>query len=192
MPELDEGGRGGGLVQGGGNGGGGGGGGGGSAPGGGEVEGPDAAQTFEGGGDAAASALQDDADRDCGALAEALAEENEVLRVRVAELEAALAGVERRFELERSLADAGVIDLETAMAVAEVRVDAGDTPAAIVSELVASKPFLFRGPRSSARGSALGGASVAAESSLSGLADEARRSGDRRALTRYLRKRRQG
>ncbi|MEO1716957.1 MAG: hypothetical protein AAFR76_07565 [Planctomycetota bacterium] len=191
MPELDDSGRGGGLVQGGGNGGGGGGGGG-SGAGGADVDGPGAAQTFEGGGDAVASAAQDDADGDCGAVAEALAAENEALRGRVAELEATLAGVERRFELERSLADAGVIDLETAMAVAEARVDAGDAPASIVSELVASKPFLFRGPRSSARGSALGGASVAAESSLSGLADEARRSGDRRALTRYLRKRRQG
>ncbi len=189
MPELEDGGRSGGLVPGGSDGGGGGGGG---AAGGVGVDGNGAAQQFEGGLAAVAQALSDDPDGDCGEVAEALAAENEALRARVSELESALAGVERRFELERALVDAGVIDLETALAVADARLAAGGAPAVIASELASSKPFLFRSARSAVRGSALGGASARAGASLSGLADEARQTGDRRALTRYLRKRRGG
>ncbi|MEL7484765.1 MAG: hypothetical protein AAFN41_10465 [Planctomycetota bacterium] len=137
-------------------------------------------------------AVNDDSASSCEELAEELAAENEALRGRVAELESMLAGVELRFELERSLIDAGVIDIETALAVSEARVEAGDDPSAIVSELVSTKPFLFRSARPSGRGSALGGAAAGIDTPLTGLADEARRTGDRRALTRYLRKRRQG
>lgn len=139
----------------------------------------------------ASDAVQDDPASE-GESVEELVAANELLRERVAELESALAGVERRFELERALMDAGVIDLETALAVSGTRLDSDLGPAAIVSELVASKPFLFRVARSAGRGSASGGASAAAGSSLTSLADEARTTGDRRALTRYLRRRRQG
>ncbi|MEL6499239.1 MAG: hypothetical protein AAGJ54_02525 [Planctomycetota bacterium] len=189
MPELKSEGTGGGLQPGGSGGGGGGGSGG---LGGGSAETNDAAQDVRqpDGGDV--TAVQDEVTEDCGAVAEALAIENEALRDRVSELEAALAAVERRFELERALTDAGVIDLETALAVSESRLESGDEPASLVSELVSAKPFLFRVARPSVRGSASGGAAAAAGSSLSGLADEARKTGDRRALTRYLRKRRQG
>jgi hypothetical protein len=136
-------------------------------------------------------AVQDDPGSD-GDAAEELAAENEALRARVVELESALAGVERRFELERALMDAGVIDLETALAVAATRVDSELGPAAVVSELLATKPFLFRVTRPSVRGSASGGSSSGSASSLTSLAEEARTTGDRRALTRYLRRRRQG
>lgn len=181
MPELEEGGAN--AI---------GGGGGGGGLGGGTVEGNGAAQDAGDLSEVDRGGALDDGGRPCAEVAAELAAENEMLRGRVAELESALAGVERRFELERALSDAGVIDLETALAVADGRVASGEAVPSIVSELVASKPFLFRVARSPGRGSASGGAAVGSESSLSGLADEARKTGDRRALTRYLRKRRQG
>ncbi|MEO1585256.1 MAG: hypothetical protein AAFR96_11890 [Planctomycetota bacterium] len=144
-----------------------------------------------------ADAVQDDgAPAECDAALEAALAENEVLRARLAELEAALAGVERRYELERALVDAGVIDVETALTVLGTGADSagevGDV-SAVVSGLASSKPFLFRsGAGGRGAGSAVSGAAGGEASSLTGLADEARRSGDRRALTRYLRKRRHG
>jgi hypothetical protein len=124
-----------------------------------------------------------------------LAAENESLRARVAELEAALSSLESGQALERALLDEGVIDLETALALAGPRVAGGEEASSVAAELARSKPFLFR------RASALAGSSVGASASgvsggeaatLSSLAAEARRSGDRRALSRYLRLRRLG
>jgi hypothetical protein len=128
-----------------------------------------------------------------------LREENEALRAQVAELETALAGVSARFELERSLTELGVLDMETALAVAEPRVRGGETPAVVARDLSRSKPFLFRRGGvpggGSLGGGSLGGISASGVSggvpaSLESLAEEARLSGDRRALTRYLRRRR--
>ena len=139
--------------------------------------------------EASGDAVQDDlTSATCEERVEALEAENEALRGQVSELESALGAMEHRFELERALTDAGVVDLETALAVVEV--EPGGDAATAVSELIRAKPFLFRATSSRPVGSAVSGGAARDSGSLSGLAEEARRSGDRRALTRYLRKRR--
>ncbi|KAA0215522.1 MAG: hypothetical protein DYG94_07440 [Leptolyngbya sp. PLA3] len=123
---------------------------------------------------------------------------------RVGELEARIAQIEQEMEelrttsvqqqrnrdmaLELALAEA--IDAETASLLVE-RVMAGDESldvAAAVAEVKRTKPFLFRGP---ARRSVMSGQPISeGRDVLSGLADEAKASGDRAALLRYLRARR--
>ncbi|MGP1273643.1 MAG: hypothetical protein ACTS22_09955 [Phycisphaerales bacterium] len=127
---------------------------------------------------------------------ETLQAENAALQERVAELESALAAMESLHKLERELLDAGVVDLETALALAEPRVRAGEEASAVASSLVSGKPFLFASPVLHGAGAG-GGSSQSARSGasaggLGSLADEARRTGDRRVLTRYLRQRRLG
>lgn len=148
-------------------------------------------------------------------LAEALEEEETpvvdaaALSRRIAELEAELAKAEarlaaqgQRITLERALSAAGVVDLETGVALAERLLEGGDEddPARAVARLRARKPFLFpdggtvherASTRAASRASAMsgdvGGDGLAA---LDDMASSARSSGDRRELLRYLRARR--
>ncbi len=124
------------------------------------------------------------------------ADHESVLAARVAELEAALADARRTLEsaertrdLEGRLRDAGAVDLETALLLAERALEAAGEadPAGIVDDLARDKPFLFlSGPASA-------GAAMAPQAArnvaLESARDEAMR-GDRRALLRYLRLRR--
>jgi len=122
--------------------------------------------------------------------------EVEALRERVGELESELERVRgelrdssRRAEIDRLLRDAGATDPETARAVVE-SMSPGDGPgelAAAVSRLRRDKPFLFEtgGVRSSTAGVAAGGVDA-----VRAAEEEARHTGDRRALLRYLRVRR--
>ncbi len=129
------------------------------------------------------------------------------LEARVAELESELAGArealdasERRGEIERRLTEAEAIDLETARLLTEAAVSAMEEPdvALAVEDLRRRKPFLFAGDRSGgARPRSASALSPAREHGTNGsgealreLADEARSSGDRRALLQYLRQRR--
>ena len=127
---------------------------------------------------------------------EALRAENAELKARLVDMEAALASAEAMHELERLLLDAGVIDLETAMALASPRLMSGEPASAVADALAQSKPFLFasavtRPSAGRSAGSSMSGRSALAnENGLDTLASEARRTGDRRALTRYLRHRR--
>ncbi|MEM9558995.1 MAG: hypothetical protein AAF995_01715 [Planctomycetota bacterium] len=137
------------------------------------------------------------------------------LEARVAELEGELASAvasceaaERRREIDRSLVEAGTIDLEAAALLAEAELSRMAEPdsAVAVDELRRSRPYLFSpGERGGARSGVgrLAGATTSAATgeagdarasaaALGGLADEARLSGDRRALLRYLRQRRGG
>ncbi len=124
-------------------------------------------------------------------LVASLEEELELAQARIAELERRLASESMRTELERQLVDAGAVDLETATVLAERRLaEGGLTVGEAVSALAQSKGFLFRKPGRSVGASALSGAPARAKDSLEELAHEARETGDRRAVLKYLRRRR--
>jgi hypothetical protein len=118
------------------------------------------------------------------------------LEARVAELEAALADAQssagqaaRERTLEQELARAGAIDTETAallLTTAMTEQPEADI-GALVRDLRDRKPFLFAAPRSSANASM--GPAVPVDE-LGDLATDARHTGDRAALLRYLRRRR--
>ena len=102
----------------------------------------------------------------------------------------ALDASERKREIERELVKQGAIDVETASLLTEAAVSGMEKPdaRAAIADLKRGKPFLFRGV---GRSSAMSGA-VEERSSMDQAAGEARASGDRRALLRYLRMRRGG
>lgn len=109
----------------------------------------------------------------------------------IEELEKKLLDVERAQQLERLLIEAGTVDLETAQILAERRLASTEASAhEVVQELVSTKGHLFRSPQRGITGSAVSGGPASATDSLSELAAEARRTGDRRAVLRYLRGRR--
>lgn len=114
------------------------------------------------------------------------------LEARVAELESELeaARQEARLEaLERTLADAGVIDRETASMLlsAALAENPDANPNDAVRDLRARKPFLFAD--ASKRPNAAMAPGLPPDE-LGDLAGKARTSGDRAALLRYLRRRR--
>ncbi len=124
-------------------------------------------------------------------LLSSLEEELELAQERIADLERRLAGEAMRTELEKQLVDAGAVDLETAILLAERKLaEGGLTVGEAVGALAQSKGFLFRAPVRPTGASALSGAPVKARDSLEELALEARETGDRRAVLRYLRRRR--
>jgi hypothetical protein len=114
------------------------------------------------------------------------------LRASLEQSQKELARVRRAREIDRALADAGAVDGETAALVLESMLSAGsaaDVPT-LVDELRSRKPFLFApgpAPIPSAMSPAI---RATATEDLAGLAEEARVSGDRRTLLRYLRARR--
>lgn len=108
------------------------------------------------------------------------------------EVREALDASERRRAIERELAEADAVDLETALLLTEAAVSSMEEPdvAWAVADLKRRKPFLFRG--GAAR---VGGASVmsgaagngsGAPTALHEAASAARGSGDRAELLRYL------
>lgn len=130
--------------------------------------------------------------------ARALEAEHEVeeLEKRVARLEAELAGereavdeAERQREIERQLREARAIDLETARLLTESAVAGMDEPdvARAVAELRKSKPYLFAPSVGAGTGVMAGHIAHGGRNELACAAEEARSSGDRRALLRYLR-----
>ncbi len=118
------------------------------------------------------------------------------LEARVAELEAALSDArsaagqaERQRTLEQELARAGAIDAETAALLlgSAMTADPDADIGALVRDLRDRKPFLFAALRPGPGASM--GPSVPVDE-LGELATDARHSGDRAALLRYLRRRR--
>lgn len=112
-----------------------------------------------------------------------------------------LASLERRAEIDRELSRASAVDLETAGLLAELALHEMDEPdvSAAVAEMRRSKPYLFEGAGSfGGRAGMSGGSamSVGADAEtgtrrvLDSVADQARSSGDRRELLRYLRMKR--
>lgn len=146
------------------------------------------------------AAAQEDADEGGGEepTIDDLREELELAEERIADLERLLARESERHALERLLEDAGAKDPETALVLSERLLTGGGlTPAEAVARLVQTKAYLFRSA-SAARGAEPGGRGAGALSgeparaldSLESLASEARETGDRRAVLRYLRRRR--
>ncbi len=134
------------------------------------------------------------------ARAEQAEEELEQIKARVVELESALAEanetvvhVERRGEIDRELTAAKAVDLETARLLTEAVIGEMDEPdvAVAVRELCARKPFLFACQKQGGRLGVSMSPRVGEEGDgLAAMAQEARGSGDRGALLRYLRARR--
>ncbi|MAY75641.1 MAG: hypothetical protein CMJ31_13180 [Phycisphaerae bacterium] len=125
---------------------------------------------------------------------------------RIAELERELAQsreratqAERRHEIDRALALAGAVDIETALVMTEnvLARSQSDDVADAIATLRREKPFLFT-PLATAAPSSIGSSVMSGErprddaATLSDLAHAARTSGDRRELARYLRARRVG
>lgn len=122
-----------------------------------------------------------------------------------------LVATERRLQIERELERARAVDLETARLMTEAAIGAMSEPdvRSAVEELRRRKPFLFRSvgaiavagsPTLRHAGARASGAERgASEASPAGLTEgrgrlreEAQRSGDQRALLKYLRSRRAG
>ncbi|MCC6660860.1 MAG: hypothetical protein IT437_08240 [Phycisphaerales bacterium] len=102
---------------------------------------------------------------------------------------AALDAAERRRQIDRELTASETVDLETAALLTEAAVAAMSAPdvAAAVADLRRRKPFLFRTPH---RAGAMSGAVRSHADPLGDAATEARATGDRAALLRYLRMKR--
>lgn len=122
----------------------------------------------------------------------------EALMARVAELESelersrlAMDSVEMRSRIEREVLLAGAIDVETAVLLTEMAMEAGGVDVeGAVSELRAGKPFLFSSGAGRWSGAAMGGGPSGASPMARAAEDAA--TGDRAALMRYLRLRRGG
>lgn len=110
----------------------------------------------------------------------------------------ALETSERRAKLAALLEAQDVIDAEVGLMLAEAAMKAAPqrTPAEIVAELRATRPFLFGPGRSIGAGGAASPGVMgsvgeeAAGGELAVLAEQARATGDRRLLMRYLERRR--
>ena len=105
---------------------------------------------------------------------------------------AATDAAERRRQIDREIAQSEAIDHETAALLTEAAVASMPEPDVrrAVRELRARKPFLFRTHKPSAQSPAQ--REPAAHADLKQAAEDARTSGDRGLLLRYLRLRRAG
>lgn len=131
-------------------------------------------------------ALAEEAEEKVAALEERVAELEAALETARADAARALAEAEIGRAIERELTRAGAIDLEAAALLLEAPADAAGVPGA-VRALRDRKPALFR-PAPGAAGASMSPA--APDDELADLASAARRTGDRAALLRYLRRRR--
>lgn len=122
----------------------------------------------------------------------------EELEAKVAELEAALAasraeaaGAALRTEIEHELVSAGAIDLEITVPLVERIVEEMGEPdvGKAVREVRTNKGFLFRSP-GGVKSESMAGEAARGGVGLEDLASDARSSGDRGDLLRYLRARR--
>lgn len=109
------------------------------------------------------------------------------------------AAARRAREIESAVAAAGAIDVEIAALLVEAALkrDPDKPLGVIIAELRRRKPLVFRSAGEAGILSAVAGGAMAAApregppgAALAGLMEEARRSGDRGALLRYLRARR--
>ena len=137
-------------------------------------------------------------------LREALAERTQVaseladqLRAREAQLEdmrERTTRLERRSGIERGLAQAGALDTEALALLVENRLDADEdaTPQRIIAQLQRERPALFRvtGVRASAMSPSHPSQGASGRAVVDRARDDARATGDRRALMKYLRLRR--
>lgn len=141
--------------------------------------------------------LLDEAEDEAVGESDRIAElEHEVtsLRAELANVRAEAERAARRAEIERELAAAGAIDLEITTPLVEDVLGGMEEPdvAKAVREVRGGKGFLFRGVGGGGvLSEAMAGERAAAGTGLDDLAGDARDSGDRSDLLRYLRARRQ-
>ena len=128
---------------------------------------------------------------DGGRVDELLAEVA-ALRRDLVEAKGAAENAARRAEIERALASAGVIDLEITSPLVEEVVGSMEVPdiGKAVREVRSSKGFLFRQPAGTGLKSAAMAGVNGRGAGLEDLAGDARSTGDRSDLLRYLRARR--
>ncbi len=134
------------------------------------------------------------------AEAAAAAQRAEDLAARLEQTEAtltqtreALDAAERRREIDRQLAEADALDLETARLMTEAALSAMDEAdvAAAIADLRERKPFLFARAGAPWRARTAPAAPGADGDCLSAIAERAAASGDRASLIEYLRARRE-
>lgn len=117
------------------------------------------------------------------------------LRATLEQTRDALDANERRREVEIAVSSAGAIDVETALMLVETAMKdrVPEELGAVIEEVKRSKPFLFDDRRGAPVGASAGVMSLEPSrrgEALAALAEEARATGDRRALLRYLQARR--
>lgn len=129
-------------------------------------------------------------DQGCRERAKTAEDKVALLESQLATAREALDAAERRHAIDMALVDADAIDLESARLLTEMAVAQMDEKdvALAVSDLRRRKPFLFRERSQMTLGAAMG-AAVGPASPADAARDEAK-SGDRRALLKYLRARR--
>lgn len=139
------------------------------------------------------AALRERATRSEEAASASTARANE-LEATLAQARAEAEAVRRGREIDQELIEGGAVDLETTRLLAEAAVARMERPdiAAAVRELKRRKPFLFRGMGIGAPTAARFPDDGAPKSngSIDDASEEARTSGDRMALLRYLRMKR--
>lgn len=133
--------------------------------------------------------------------ARALADEVAALRQTLAQTREALDAAERRHQMDLLLIEAEAIDLESARLLTDIETTRGQGQgvARAIDQLKRTKPFLFRSHDAhrpsaarpfAAPSAAMSPAPRRGASELEGAAQDAARTGDRAALLRYLRARR--
>lgn len=125
---------------------------------------------------------------------DALNDELEATRQALMEAQGELAASERRHDIDALLHSANTIDINTARLLVEVELesdesDAGLDPAHVIEQLRQDKPWLFTRPKSAPRSTATPHHDPSPSEQLNHAATAAR-TGDRGALLRYLRLRR--
>ena len=137
------------------------------------------------------------------AKAEELEEKVTSLETELATSRAALAQLETRHRLERELDQAGAIDLQTAILLAELELNASEEASveSTIEMLRTEKPYLFKSaanagtttpwPSPGAISAAMAAHAPKQHDALATAAEEAAATGDRAALLRYLQLRRQ-
>src|SRR5262245_30667560 len=114
----------------------------------------------------------------------------EELTSTLAQTREALDASERRRAIDVELAQSEVIDIEAARLLTDAALAQMKEPdvTKAISDLKKRKPFLFRPPRKPA--SSMSAAGKPARNELEEIAEQARQTGDKRALLQYLRARR--
>jgi len=118
----------------------------------------------------------------------------EELREALEASRSSLLAAERGRGIDEVLVELRAVDMETARAMLEREVGGGDDPEGIRKAALAlkrGKPFLFRGDGTVVRGSSMGGRPKKGRGGVESHARVAAETGDRGALMRYLRARRE-